>query len=211
MTRTLLFLMIPLTFIVMFDPSFRDALGRGAASLFWPTIGFGAAYPVLTILIAGSLTTIISSVIRHVFTDWVRAARVTRRTAAVSKALMQAVRQGNRTKVQKLQEIQLSTRAESFDVQLAPMKSLAFTLFMFVVVFAWLSQFVNGDVVSNGTLYFAVPWQSQTRLTADYVLFPAWILLYSLLAIPIGQVVTRALKYASFRKRLAAMGSGAAE
>src|SRR5437867_1374753 len=37
-------------------------------------------------------------------------------------------------------------------------------------------------------------------------LFPSWILLYSLLAIPFSQVVQRVLKYFTFRKRLQDLG-----
>lgn len=210
MGRTFLFMMFGLTLIVMIDGNLRDAFGLAAAAVFWPTIGFGAAYPVVTILLAGSLTTVISSVARHVFTDWVKTTRVNRREMAVRKASMEALRQGNRTKVAKLREVQLSMQAESLDVKFAPLKSMAITFLLFIVVFAWLGQFVYQNVSSAGTVFFAVPWQSHTDLRASY-LFPAWILLYSLLAIPIGQIVSRVLKYVSFRKRLTAMGSEAAE
>jgi len=210
MGRTFLFMMFFLTLFVVLDPGLRDAFGRAAAAVFWPTIGFGAAYPVLTILLAGSLTTIISSVVRHFFTDWVKTTRINKRDAAVRKATMEAIRQGNRTKAAKLREVQMSMQAETLDVRFAPMKSMAVTFLLFILVFSWLGQFVYSDVGSAGTAFFAVPWQTQTDLRAAYV-FPAWILLYSLLAIPIGQIVTRVLKFVSFRKRLAAMGSGAAE
>ena len=210
MGRTFLFMMFFLTLFVVLDPGLRDAFGRAAAAVFWPTIGFGAAYPVLTILLAGSLTTIISSVVRHFFTDWVKTTRINKRDAAVRKATMEAIRQGNRTKAAKLREVQMSMQAETLDVRFAPMKSMAVTFLLFILVFSWLGQFVYSDVGSAGTAFFAVPWQTQTDLRAAYV-FPAWILLYSLLAIPIGQIVTRVLKFDSFRKRLAAMGSEAAE
>jgi len=210
MGRTFLFMMFFLTLFVVLDPGLRDAFGAAAAAVFWPTIGFGAAYPVLTILLAGTLTTIISSVVRHVFTDWVKTTRINKQDAAVRKATMEAIRQGNRTKAAKLREVQMSMQAETLNVRFAPMKSMAVTFLLFILVFSWLGQFVYRDVGSAGTVFFAVPWQTQTDLRAAYV-FPAWILLYSLLAIPIGQIVTRVLKFVSFRKRLAAMGSEAAE
>ena len=210
MGRTFLFMMFFLTLFVLLDPNLRSAFGAAAAAVFWPTIGFGAAYPVLTILIAGSMTTIISSVVRHFFTDWVKTTRINKRDMALRKATMEALRQGNRTKVTKLREVQMSTQAETLDVRFAPMKSMAVTFLLFILVFSWLGQFVYGNVQTAGTVFFAVPWQTQTDLRSAY-LFPAWILLYSLLAIPIGQIVTRVLKLVSFRKRLAAMGSEAAE
>jgi uncharacterized membrane protein (DUF106 family) len=210
MGRTFLFMMFFLTLFVLVDPNLRDAFGRAAAAVFWPTIGFGAAYPVLTILLAGTLTTTISSLVRHFFTDWVKQTRINKQDAALRKATMEALRQGNRTKVTKLREVQTSMQAETLSVRFAPMKSMAVTFLLFILVFSWLGQFVYADVLSAGTVFFAVPWQTQTDLRAGYV-FPAWILLYSLLAIPIGQIVTRVLKFVSFRKRLAAMGSEAAE
>jgi len=210
MGRTFLFMMFFLTLFVVLDPGLRDGFGRAAAAVFWPTIGFGAAYPVLTILLAGSLTTIISSVVRHFFTDWVKTTRVNKQDAAIRKATLEAVRQGNRSKAAKLREVQMSKQADTLEVRFAPMKSMAVTFLLFILVFSWLGQFVYGNVGSAGTVFFAVPWQAQTDLRAAY-LFPAWILLYSLLAIPIGQIVTRVLKFVSFRKRLAAMGSEAAE
>ena len=209
-TRTLMFMMFFLTLFVLVDPGLRESFGLLAGAAFNPAIGFGAAYPVITILIAGSITTIISSVVRHFFTDWVKTTRVNKQDAAIRKATLEAVRQGNRSKAAKLREVQMSKQAETLEVRFAPMKSMAVTFLLFILVFSWLGQFVYGNVGSAGTVFFAVPWQAQTDLRAAY-LFPAWILLYSLLAIPIGQIVTRVLKFVSFRKRLAAMGSGAAE
>src|SRR3990170_353247 len=142
MGRTFLFMMFFLTLFVVLDPGLRDAFGRAAAAVFWPTIGFGAAYPVLTILLAGSLTTIISSVVRHFFTDWVKTTRINKRDAAVRKATMEAIRQGNRTKAAKLREVQMSMQAETLDVRFAPMKSMAVTFLLFILVFSWLRQVV---------------------------------------------------------------------
>lgn len=210
MGRTFLYMMFAFTLLVLIDPGLRLTLGLAAAAVFWPTIGFGAAYPVVTILLAGCLTTTVSSIARHVFTDWVKTTRVNKRMAAVRKAEMEALRQGNRTKVAKIKQVRMAMQAETLDVQFAPMKSMAVTFLLFILVFSWLGQFVYTNVFSAGTVFFAVPWQSHTDLRAAY-LFPAWILLYSLLALPIGQIVSRVLKYISFRKRLAAMGSEAAE
>jgi uncharacterized membrane protein (DUF106 family) len=209
MGRTLLYTMFFMTLFVVLSPDLRNSFGAAAAALFWPTIGFGAAYPVITILLAGCLTTTVSSIARHVFTDWVKMTRVNKQIGAIRKAQMEALRHGNPTKVAKLKELQTSMQAETLEVQFAPMKSMAVTFLLFIVIFAWLGQFVYSDVFRAGTVYFAVPWQAQTDLRAGYV-FPAWILLYSLLAIPLGQIVTRVLKFLSFRRRLAAMGSEAA-
>src|SRR5256886_13415758 len=63
------------------------------------------------------------------------------------------------------------------------------------------------DVVLNnlGNQWIAVPWSNHVYLNSVYVL-PSWVLLYSLLAIPFGQIITRVLKYVRFRRRLEKMG-----
>lgn len=90
-------------------------------------------------------------------------------------------------------------------MQTTPIKSMAWTLFLFIVIFTWLRLFV--DVVLNnlGNQWIAVPWSNHVYLNSVYVL-PSWVLLYSLLAIPFGQIITRVLKYVRFRRRLEKMG-----
>lgn len=203
-----MFMMFFLTLFVLIDPTLRGALGTAAGAVFGPTIGFGAAFPVITILIAGTITTLISSSLRHVFTDWVKMTRVNKRMSAIRKAQMDALRKGNQAKVQKLRQQIQGMQKETFDVQLAPMKSMAFTFLLFIIIFAWLNDFVYFEVLSAGRTLFSVPWSPHASLVASYVL-PSWILLYSLLAIPVSQVVTRVLRYVSFRKRLDALDAGA--
>ena len=203
MSRTLMFMMFFLTLFVILDPNLRNLLASAANAVFYPTIGMGTAFPVITILLAGSLTTIISSLLRHVFTDWIKMTRVNKQMGSLRKAQMEALRRGNPAKVQKLRELQREMQAQSMDVTFSPMKSMAFTMLLFIVIFAWLSTFVYLYAVQLGHVYFAVPWQYNVDLRASYG-FPAWVLLYSLLAIPVGQVVTRLLRFLQFRKRLAA-------
>lgn len=190
--------------MVMFDNNLRQSFGNLAGAVLYPTLGFGAAYPVITILVAGSITTIISSVVRHMFTDWVKMQRFNKQMAAIRKATMEALRKGNPGKVQKLREAQVGLQKEGLDVQFAPMKSMAVTFLLFIVFFTWLANFVYLDVAAAGHVEFAVPWSNTVNLGSFYVL-PAWILLYSLLALPIGQIVSRLLRFLSFRKRLAAL------
>jgi len=82
------------------------------------------------------------------------------------------------------------------------------TMAVIIPVFAWLYIFVSLDVP---TTMISVPWYWNTDLNASSVL-PNWILLYSLVTLPFGQVLARVLKYFSFRKRLLGleMGKGAA-
>jgi len=48
----------------------------------------------------------------------------------------------------------------------------------------------------------AVPWSYSVDLLATTLFFPNWVLLYSLISIPLCQVLARSLRYMDFRKRL---------
>lgn len=202
------FLMIFLGLMAIFaliDPGMSLAFGELAGFILFPTIGFGGRYPVITILLAGLLTTTISSVIRDHYTDWIKMVRVQKTMAAWRKAQMEAIRKGNQAELAKLKAIQQSFMKDSMDVQTAPLKSMAWTFFLFIVLFTWLRFFVDNILGSQGNMYIAVPWSAQVYLSSLYV-FPSWVLLYSLLAIPFGQIITRVLKYVRFRRKLEAMG-----
>lgn len=205
LSRFLMIFLFLLGFWAIIDRSLANAFGVAAGVVLWPLIGFGGQLPVLTILLAGLLTTTISSILRDRLTDWVKTARTQKILRALQKERMDAHRKGNQAKVKELTEYQASIQKDLMDLQFTPMKATALTLFMFIVMFTWLSLVVYGTLVSEGNYWIAVPWSSNVDLLVAYV-FPSWILLYSLLAIPFGQIVARILKYLRFRRRLEEMG-----
>jgi uncharacterized membrane protein (DUF106 family) len=183
------------------DPQLSQAFGSIAGTVLYPAIGFNGAAPVITILIAGLLTTSISSILRHHYTDWIKMMRFQRTSAALRKEQMDAVRKGNQSQVSKFREIQQDLMRKNMDIQFAPMKSMAWTFFLFIVIFTWLRFFVDQVLLGFGNQFFAVPWSTRVFMEASFVL-PSWILLYSLLAIPFGQIMARVLKYIRFRRVL---------
>ena len=184
-------------------------LGKAFASIanvaLMPAIGFGGTLPVLTILLAGMLTTTVSSIIRDHYTNWVKMARTQKTMSAWRKEQMDAVRKGQTTKLEKLKEAQQGFLKDSMEMQTTPLKSMAWTMFMFIVIFTWLRLFVDIVLLDLGNQWIAVPWSNHVYLNSVYV-FPSWVLLYSLLAIPFGQIITRVLKYIRFKRRLESMG-----
>lgn len=194
-----------LAIFALIDPGLSLAFGDLAGLVLNPLIGFGGGFPVITILLAGMLTTSISSLLRHHYTDWVKMMRSNKVMAAWRKENMEALRKGNQSKIQKMKAIQQNLMKDSMDVQFAPMKSMAWTFFFFIVLFVWLRVFVDQILSFVGNQYIAVPWAPRVWLESAYF-FPSWMLLYSLLAIPFGQIVTRVLKYVRFRRKLESMG-----
>src|SRR5439155_704218 len=123
--------------------------------------GFGGLLPVLTILLAGLLTTTIGSIIRDRYTNWVKMARTQKVMAAWRKEQMEAMRKGQQTRLSQLKEAQQGFMKDSMEVQTAPMKSMAWTMFMFIVIFTWLRLFV-----AAGTRFRAMAKQRGLNLEA---------------------------------------------
>jgi uncharacterized membrane protein (DUF106 family) len=205
-TRFLMIFLFLLAIVSIFQPQMAAGFGSIAGIILFPVIGFGGRFPVLTVLLAGAMTTGISSILRDHYTDWIKMVRMQKTTSAWQKALREAMRKGNKSEVNKLNKIREGFMKDQMDVQLNSMKPLAWTFFLFIVLFAWLNVFVNATLAVTGGQYFAVPWAPDVYVNYVPFLFPSWILLYSLLAIPIGQILTRALKYVRFRKRLEKLG-----
>ncbi len=205
-TRFMMIFLFLLAIVAIFDQQMALGFGAIAGLILYPVIGFGGHFPVVTILIAGALTTTVSSVLRDHYTDWVKMVRFQKVNGAWQRDYREAMRKGNKSKMDKLQKVRQGFMKDQMDIQLNSMKPLAWTFFLFIVLFAWLNVFVNQTLLIFGGQYFAVPWASNVYV--DYVpfLFPSWILIYSLLAIPIGQILTRVLKYIRFKRKLDAMG-----
>jgi len=206
-SRTVTIFMVLLTLMVLIDPNLSRGLGLATAAALNPLFGFGGRYPVVTIFFAAMLTTGISTLLRHFFSDWIKLARFQKQQSAISKASMEALRRGNMNKVQKLRETGTKLRADNMSVQFQPLKTMAFTFLLFILVFSWLNEFMSGQVSSEGTMLYAVPWQFQTSLFASY-LFASWLLLYMLFNIFLSQFFTRILKFFSFRRKLAGLTQG---
>ena len=205
-TRFLMIFLFLLAIVAIFDPTMAEGFGTVAGYVLSPVIGFNGAAPVITILLAGALTTAVSSLLRDHYTDWVKMVRMQKVNSAWQKEYREAMRKGNRSHVEKLNKIRQGFMKDQMDVQLGSMKPLAWTFFLFIVLFAWLNVFVNQTLLIHGGQYFAVPWAGNVYVNYVPFLFPSWILVYSLLAIPIGQILTRVLKYVRFKRKLDALG-----
>src|SRR5207249_3783770 len=154
-------------------PPVGTAFAAFANVVLFPMFGFGGLLPVLTILLAGLLTTTIGSIIRDRYTNWVKMARTQKVMAAWRKEQMEAMRKGQQTRLSQLKEAQQGFMKDSMEVQTAPMKSMAWTMFMFIVIFTWLRLFVDVVLQDHGNQWIAVPWSNHLFLNSVY-LFPSW-------------------------------------
>lgn len=193
--------------IVMFDQNLRQGLGKLVGVGLSPLVGFGGHEPIITLLLTGLLMSFFSITVRHLFSDWIEQARNARITSAFQKELREARTSNNTYKLKKLTELQPQIMAQSLKASQTQLKLMPVTMLVIIPIFAWLANFIYIDVQSTT---FSVPWSFSTDMKHSNVL-PNWVLLYSLLTLPFGQVLTRVLKYFSFNKKLHELESGLSE
>ena len=182
----------------MFDNEMRMALGAIMGLLFYPLFGFEGKYILLTIFFASITMASFSSVVTFWHTDIVEQAKVQKVMAAFNKELREARMAKKTTKVDKLMKMQpemmkLQTKAMS-----GQYKVMAYTMVIFISVFAWLYLMVEALPYR----YITVPWSAQVNLMDKYVL-QVWVLLYSLMSIPFGYMIRNMGKISILKKELA--------
>jgi len=195
----LMMLSFMLVLLMMFDTATRDGVSALMNGILYPLIGLGGRYPVFTLIAAGLLMTAITTLIRNHTTDWVQMAENQKKMSAFNKELREARMAGNTKKVDKLMKIQPEIMKMSMESSSSQMKLMPITMLVAIPIFFWISYFIYTEASS---IIFSVPWEYNAHLTSSHVL-PNWILLYSLLSLPVGQVLQRGLKYMDFRKELA--------
>jgi uncharacterized membrane protein (DUF106 family) len=196
-SRMLLIFVFIMAIFVMFDQDLRTALGKIVGYGLEPLWGFDGSFPVVSLFLTGAFMTFLSIVVRHFFTDYVKQARSQKIMSAFNKEMSAARKENNTYKLKKMLELQPKMMEESMKQTTTQMKLMPVTMLIIIPIFAWLAVFV-GDLQSA---VITVPWSNSADLNHAYVL-PAWVLLYSLISVPFGQLLSRGLRYYSFKKRL---------
>lgn len=196
---------------VLFDNNIRQGLGKIVGVGLMPLVGFDGAYPVITLACTGLIMTLFSVTVRHMFIDWISMARNQRIMSAFQKEMREARSSNNTYKLKKLTELQPQMTAQSLKSTQAQFKLMPITMIVIIPIFAWLANFVYLDLSSTA---FSVPWEFNADMRHSNVL-PNWVLLYSLVTLPFGQILQRVLKYFSFSRKLHELhrhsGDGVAE
>jgi uncharacterized membrane protein (DUF106 family) len=189
---------------VLFNPSIRQTLGEYVGYGLKPVVGFDGQFPVISLLLTGLIMTFFSVTVRHFFIDWVSAARNQRISSAFQKELREARSSNNTYKLKKLMELQPQIMSQSLKTTQSQFKLMPVTMIVIIPIFAWLANFVYIDL---GSTSFSVPWEFNSDMRNSNIL-PNWVLLYSLMTLPFGQVLQRFLKRMSFSKRLRELERG---
>ena len=192
-----------LVFVIMFDAKLRNSLGNAVGLVLNPVIGFSGRYPILTVMLAGTVMVILTTLLRHFTTDWIEMAKFQTHMRAFNKELMKARKENNTFRMKKLQDQQPELMMKQQEVSKAQLKNMPLTMLVVIPLFAWVLTFLQ----ALDYWWVSTPWNPRMDLfTTEGIVFgssvlPHWILLYSALTIPLGALVQKGMKVLSWKER----------
>ena len=208
MSSKTMFGMLAVMMVMTIIMIFRAQIGSALDSVF-KYIAFDGQYPVLTLIIAGLIMITVSTVVRSVLSDPIQMARNQQIQSDFNREFRQARIENNLFKMKKLQEMQPQIMAMSMEASTQQMKVMPISMIVLLPVYAWVWFFINPESVGGG-LYFAdgmalahMPWAESFDLHTYLMgFFPAWIIVYTMVSMPIGQIENRLLRFYFLKKHL---------
>ncbi len=187
-------IMVLMTLLIM-NPSIRNSLGDTADPILSPILP-EEAYFVFTVLILGSFSMTMNTILRNFFTDPMAQAHIGHRQGQVRKMLNDARMSRDTILQEKATTLQQQMMPEQLKVQMGAMKPMMFTMIFIIAIFAWLTMAVENFRVD----YVSLPWVSEWNLLEDkFLFFPAWICAYICMSAPLGRVIDRHIKLFRYR------------
>jgi len=158
-----------------------------------PRIAFEHQYPAVTFLLAGVTMISLTTIIRHVLIDWETMAETQNKMNAYNKEMSEARKSGNEARMKKLMAMQPQVMVLQSEMMSNQMRPMMFTMMIAIPIIMWLRIFVEG--MDHPVL--SLPWEGNYDLNDNLWFLPHWILVYSALSLPFGQILMRGLKMAS--------------
>lgn len=167
-------------------------------------IGFHSQYLLATMALAGALEMLITSVAYNYTTDWVKAAKVQKWSAAFRKVQMEAIRSGKKDRIEALKPHQDRLTRLSGEVSIAQFKGMAITYFLLILIYTWVGLVINPAAVISGAVD-PNPTISLVGASIDltkHVVYtiPWWFVIFSLYTVPFSLVFRRLLKQVWLRR-----------
>ena len=188
-------IMVLMTLLIM-NPDIRNTLGDTADPILSPILP-EEAYFVFTVLILGSFSMTMNTVLRNFFTDPMAQAPIGHRPGQVRKMLNDARMSRDTILQEKATTLQQQMMPEQLKVQMGAMKPMMFTMVFIIAIFDWLTMAVENFRVD----YVSLPWASEWNLLEDkFLFFPAWICAYICMSAPLGRIIDRHIKLFRYRK-----------
>ena len=163
---------------------------------------FGGKYPVVTLMLVGGIMAILTTVLRAFTTDMLSQAKNQAIMSSFNKELKEARLEQNLYKIKKLTAVQTELMNKNMETTSSMMKVMPYTMLIVVPMFLWVRYFVAITLVDAGTAMVAFPWTDGVDLNSSLWFMPVWIVTYSLISIPLAQIVNRLIRGYKFKKHL---------
>ena len=206
MILTFLFL---LGILMIFDTNTRNQVALLIGYALAPLIGFAGHYLLLTMFLAAVIEMLLTAVAYNYTTDWVKAARVQKWSAAFRKEQMAALRSGKKDKLEALKAKQQELTKLTSEMSINQLKGMAVTWFLVIAIYTWVGLFIACGTFGSPAVPAA--WACSTnsfvniggnsvQLMHKEWVVPLWFLIFSLYTIPSSLIFRRYLKHYSLRK-----------
>jgi uncharacterized membrane protein (DUF106 family) len=164
-------------------------------------IGFQSHYLLLTMAIAGAIEMLVTALAYNFTTDWIKAAKVQKWSAAFRKVQMEAIRSGKKDRIAALKPHQERLTRLSSEVSIAQFKGMAITWFLLILIYTWVGILIENASIAAQTVSLG---GTIVNLYTYHVFgyFPLWFFIFSLYTIPFSLVFRRVLKNYWLRQHL---------
>ena len=191
---TMLLVMILMTFLII-NPNIRNALGNMADPILAPVLP-ETEFFILTVLILGTFSMTLNTVLRNFFADPIEQAHIGHRQSQVRKMMNDGRMSRDPILMEKANTLREQMMPEQLKVQMSAMRPMMFTMIFIIGIFAWLTTAVESFRVD----YVSLPWAPRWHLLDDkFLFFPAWICAYICMSAPLGRIVDRHIKLIRYR------------
>lgn len=202
--------MLGVLVIMMIVMIWREQIGH-ALNYVFKYIDFDGKYPVLTLMIAGLIMITLSTVIRSFLSDPIAQAKSQHIQSEYNAEMRSARLENNLYKLKKLQEIQPQMMQASMEQSTKMMKLMPVTMLFVIPIYAWIFYFVTYTMGgATAPLEIQMPWGVANLMDNVMGFMPQWIVIYTLISLPIGQLENKLINYYLFKKRLVDIGAGEA-
>ena len=190
----MLLFMILMTFMLM-SGDIRTTMGSYADPVLSPWLP-DEKWFIITVMILGSISMIVNTVLRNFFMDPIAQAHIGHRQGQVRKMMNEARVGRDPILLEKAQTLQQHMMPEQMKVQMGAMKPMMFTMFFIIAGFAWMGNTVADFRVD----YISLPWSAEWNMEdGRFLFFPAWIAVYICMSAPLGRVVDRHIKLIRYK------------
>ena len=177
------------------NPGIRNTLGGIADPVLSPVLP-EETYFIITVLMLGSFSMLMNTILRSFFLDPVAQAHIGHRQGQVRRMMNDARMSRDPILQEKATVLQQQMMPEQLKIQMGAMKPMMFTMVIIIGLFSWLTTTVETFRVD----YVSLPWASEWNLLSDkFMFFPAWICAYICMSAPLGRVVDRHIKLIRYR------------